>query len=241
VPPGANAAVSLVDADADFADLLAPGDLDRARRELMMRSVTIPAGRWDGALGDGAPHKHGFLGVEGLVVRTVDVLGRRCAELVGPGEVARPWVWDDEGSHVQAEIAWDVLEPTRLGVIDGPLLRRLAPWPAVAVELFTRGIRRAHHLSVALAISYHPRVDDRLRLTLWHLAERYGHVGPDGIVVHLPLAHKRLALLVGAHRPSVTAALGSLTRAGALTRRDNGNWVLLGDPPAEMQGHRLSR
>ena len=82
------------------------------------------------------------------------------------------------------------------------------------MELFNRGTRRAHHLAVALAIAHHQRVEDRLLLTLWHLAERWGRVTPDGIVVPLPLGHQRLADLVGAHRPSVTTAMGELTRAG---------------------------
>ena len=77
-----------------------------------------------------------------------------------------------------------------------------------ALELFNRGTRRAHHLAVALAIAHHQRVDDRLLLTLWHLAERWGRVHADGIVVPLPLSHQRLADLVGAHRQSVTTAMG---------------------------------
>ncbi len=77
-------------------------------------------------------------------------------------------------------------------------------------------------------------------LILWHLAERWGRVHPDGIVVPLPLFHQRLADLVGAHRPAVTTALGGLTDAGSLTRRENGNWVLHGEPPRELRHHRLA-
>jgi CRP-like cAMP-binding protein len=132
-----------------------------------------------------------------------------------------------------------VLEPTRLAVLDHGLVQRIVPWPELGVELFNRGTRRAHHLAVALAIAHHQRVDDRLLLTLWHLAERWGRVAPDGVVVPLPLAHQRLADLVGAHRPSVTTAMGELARAGALSRRDNGDWVLHGAPPEELRHHRL--
>jgi CRP-like cAMP-binding protein len=107
------------------------------------------------------------------------------------------------------------------------------------VELFNRGTRRAHHLAVALAIAHHPRVEDRLLLTLWHLAERWGRVHRDGVVVPLPLGHQRLADLVGAHRPSVTTAMGALARAGSLSRRDNGDWVLHGAPPDDLRHHKL--
>ena len=132
-----------------------------------------------------------------------------------------------------------VLEPTQLAVLDHGLVTRMNPWPQLGVELFARGTRRAHSLAVALAIAHHQRVDDRLMLTLWHLAERWGRVRPDGISVPLPLSHQRLADLVGAHRPSVTTAMGALARSGAISRSDDGIWVLDGAPPSEMRHHRL--
>ena len=151
----------------------------------------------------------------------------------------RPWRWDDEGSHVRAEIGWIVLEPSRLAILDHDLVVRINPWPQLGLELFNRGTRRAHHLAVALAIAHHQRVSDRLLLTLWHLAERWGRVGADGVVVPLPLGHQRLADLVGAHRPSVTTAMGELARAGTLSRSENSDWVLHGQPPEELRHHRL--
>jgi len=64
-------------------------------------------------------------------------------------------------------------------------------------------------------------------------------VHPDGIVVPLPLGHQRLADLVGAHRPSVTTAMGSLVRAAKISRRENGDWVLHGAPPDALRHHKL--
>jgi hypothetical protein len=64
-------------------------------------------------------------------------------------------------------------------------------------------------------------------------------VHPDGIVLPLPLGHQRLADLVGAHRPTVTTAIGDLTRAGSISRRDHGDWVLHGAPPEQLRHHRL--
>ncbi len=232
--------ISLVDADDDLADLLDAGELERARRDALARVQTLSPGRWDPrpALED-AVHHRGFLIVDGLLSREVDVLGRRCIELLGHGDVMRPWTWDDEGSHVQAEVGWSVLEPAKLAVLDHGLVVRIVPWPALGLELFNRGTRRAHHLAVALAIAHHQRVDDRLLLTMWHLAERWGRVHPDGIVLPLPLSHQRLADLVGAHRPTVTSALGDLTKAGSLSRRDGGEWVLRGAPPEQLRHHKL--
>ena len=237
----APASVSIVDADPDLGDLIDPGELERARREALARVVRLSTGEWDaGAALEVDSHHRGFMIIDGLMSRTVDVLGRRCCELIGHGDVMRPWRWDDEGSHVRAEVGWMVLEPSRLAVLDNDLVVRMVPWPQLGLELFNRGTRRAHHLAVALAIAYHQRVDDRLLLMLWHLAERWGRVHPDGVVVPLPLSHQRLADLIGAHRPSVTTAMGELTRAGTLSRRDDGDWVLHGAPPEKLRHHRLA-
>ena len=187
----------------------------------------LSPGDWDPEVAREADvHHRGFLIVDGLLSREVDVLGRCCVELLGHGDVMRPWTLGRRGltragrgrlAGARADAAWPC--------------STTAWWSASCrgrssgVELFNRGTRRAHHLAVALAIAHHQRVEDRLLLTLWHLAERWGRVHPDGIVLPLPLSHQRLADLVGAHRPSVTTALGDLARAGTVSRRDDGDWV----------------
>ena len=227
--------ISLLDADPDLGETLDPAEAERARAAAMTRVIRLPAGPWDVKSSHEAElHHHGFLVADGLLARQVEVLGRRCVELLGPGDVLRPWRWDDSGSHVQAEVDWTVLDPTDLAVLDHGLVERIAPWPGLGLELFARGTRRAHGLAITLAISHHQRVDDRLLLTLWHLAERFGRVGSAGISVPIPLPHQRLGDLIGAHRPSVTTAIGELTREGKLSRTDRGVWVLHGPPPSEL-------
>jgi hypothetical protein len=238
---GQREVISIVDADDDLAALLDTRAREQARRDALTRVRTLSPGLWDArASAEPETDHRGFLVIDGLLTRAVDVLGRRCVELIGPGDVLRPWSWDDEGSHVRAEVGWAVLEPARLAVLDHGLVTRIVPWPALGVELFARGTRRAHHLAVALAIAHHPRVDDRLLLTLWHVAERWGRVGSDGIVVDLPLSHQRLADLVGAHRPSVTSAVGELAGSGAVSRRESGEWLLHGPPPEQLRDHPLA-
>lgn len=232
--------ISIVDADPDLGDLLSDSERERARRDALTRVRNLSVGEWQPAEAH-EPHMHhrGFLIIEGLLTRQVEVLGRRCVELLSAGDVLRPWSWDPDGSHVHAEIGWTVLEPTRLAVLDHGLVLRMTPWPQLGLELFARGTRRAHGLAIALAISHHQRVEDRLLLTLWHVADRFGRVGAEGISVPLPLSHQRLADLVGAQRPSVTTAMGELARAGRVSRRGDGTWVLLGPPPEQVRHHRL--
>jgi CRP-like cAMP-binding protein len=233
--------ISIVDADPELGDLLSADERERARRETRTRVRHLSTGAWDVAAAEEPDaHHRGFLVVDGLISREVEVLGRRCVELIGAGDVIRPWSWDDEGSHVQAEVGWIVLEPARLAVLNHHLVVRMNPWPQLGLELFNRGTRRAHALAVSLAIAHHQRVDDRLLLTLWHLAERWGRVRPDGIALPLPLSHQRLADLVGAHRPAVTSAMGSLTKQGAISRHSDRTWIIHGTPPEELRHHRLA-
>lgn len=234
------AVISIIDADPELGDLLPADQRDRARREALTRVRRLSTGAWNVAEAvEPEVHHRGFMVIDGLISREVEVLGRRCVELLGPGDVLRPWSWDEEGSHVQAEVGWVILEPTRLAVLDHGLVMRMAPWPPLGLELFNRGTRRAHSLAVSLAIAHHQRVDDRVLLTLWHLAERWGRVRPEGIAVPLPLSHQRLADLIGAHRPAVTSAMGDLARRGAISRREDRIWLLHGAPPTELRHHRL--
>jgi CRP/FNR family cyclic AMP-dependent transcriptional regulator len=232
--------ISIIQADSDLADLLSAPERERAQREALTRVRRLSVGEWHAAEAvEPDVHHRGFLIIEGLMSREVEVLGRRAVELLGPGDVLRPWGWDPDGSHVHAEVGWKVLESTRLAVLDQGLVTRMAPWPQLGLELFARGTRRAHSLAVVLAIAHHQRVDDRLILTLWHLADRWGRVNAEGVILPLPLPHQRLADLVGAHRPSVTTATGELVRAGRIKRREDGSWLLFGPPPDEHGHHRL--
>lgn len=234
--------ISLIDADPDLGDLLDPAQRDHARREALTRVRHLPLGTWDvtTAASPADQHHHGFLIIDGLLAREVTVMGRTCVELLGVGDVLRPWRWDVGGSQVEAEVGWTVLEQTDLAVLDHRLVVRINPWPQLGLELFARGTRRAHSLAVALAISHHQRVDERLLLTLWALSERWGRVGPQGITVPIPLSHQRLGDIVGAHRPSVTTAMGALTRSGMLSRADDGSWIVRGRPPEVLSHHRYA-
>jgi hypothetical protein len=89
---------------------------------------------------------------------------------------------------------------------------------------------RAQRLAVTQAISQLNRVDRRLLALFWHLAERWGRVSRDGIAVPLALSHRLIGELVGARRPTVSTALAELAREGKLVRRDDGTWLLTGEP-----------
>ena len=203
-----------------------------------MRRLSV--GEWQAAEAvEPDVHHRGFLVIDGLISREVEVLGRRACELLGPGDVTaalavgsrwlpRPLRGGLEGARTHASGC----AGSGADCADGTVA-------AARAGVFARGTRRAHSLAIVLAIAHHQRVDDRLILTLWHLADRWGRVSTDGVILPLPLPHQRLAELVGAHRPSVTTATGELVRAGRIKRREDGTWLLLGPPPDELGHHRL--
>ena len=57
-------------------------------------------------------------------------------------------------------------------------------------------------------------VETRLHVLFWHLAERWGHVTPDGVSVRMRMSHKLLGQLVGCRRTSVTTALRRIAESG---------------------------
>ena len=162
---------------------------------------------------EGAAAELGLLVLEGLLIRDVTVADARCGELIGPGTLLRPR--DDRGTDapMRHEVGWRVVEPARLAVLDRRFLRVAAHWPALVTALVARATERAHNLGVMVSIHSLKRVDTRLLAFFWHLADRFGKVTADGVLVPLPLTHRQLALLVGAQRPSVTSALGVARRA----------------------------
>ena len=173
----------------------------------------------------------GLLVLEGLLVRETTVAEHPSAELLGPGDVLRAWDDPDHEELLPRTIEWTAMTATRVAVIDHAFAVRAAQWPEVFAALLDRAARRAERLVVMQAIAHLTRVDDRLLALLWCLAERWGRVVTDGVLVSLRLSHRTLAGMVGARRPSVTTALGQLMARGEIERRAEGEWILLGNAP----------
>jgi CRP-like cAMP-binding protein len=126
-----------------------------------------------------------------------------------------------------------VLEPTRLAVLDGVAAQRFARHPELIGALVGRALERSRNLAVNMAIVHQPRVDIRLQMLFWHLADRWGLVRSDGISLPLRLTHTVLADLVTARRPTVSSALSELAERGLVRLLDDA-WLLSGEPPGEL-------
>jgi hypothetical protein len=165
-----------------------------------------------------------------VVSREVLVADTISTELLGPGDVVRPWTVQESPEFLQLEIRWTALTESRIAVMDRRFGTRLSAWPEVNAALIDRVNARAQRLATTQAISQLVRVDRRLLALFWHLAERWGRVTSDGVVVPLTLSHRMLSQLVGARRPTVSTAIGTLTERGELIRREDGTWLVKGEP-----------
>jgi hypothetical protein len=172
-------------------------------------------------------HGPGMLLLSGVLAREVHACERTASELLGAGDLLRPWDLDPE-EPVHNDVVWRALTRLELALLDESFADRTRPWPEIGDELLHRLGERADSMAVQRAIASHPRVDMRVAMLLWHLAGRFGKVGPDGtVLLGLPLTHRLIGELVGAERSPVSHAIGRLTRAGLLARADDG-WRLEG-------------
>jgi CRP/FNR family transcriptional regulator, cyclic AMP receptor protein len=221
----------VLEEDGSLAEGVAPEVAEQARRASVATVVRRRTGSWDAAEdSELARGGFGLLVLEGVLVRSLGVDGRNGAELLAAGDLLRPWQHDGEAWTLSFELGWRIVAPVRLAALDAAWAARMSPYPEVATELTGRAVARAFRLAALMAIAQQPRLDQRLQLLFWELADRHGRVHPDGVHLELRLTHEVISHLVAARRPSVSAALSGLARSGVL-RRQGAEWVLTGPPP----------
>ena len=221
--------------DPDLATGLEGRRLERARQECLAARVVVERGVWapEQAEGEAARGGIGLLILDGLLVRRVGAESRYGAELLGPGDLLRPWEHDGEDNTLPFDTSFRVIERMDLAILDLKAAGRLAHYPEIVGALVGRAMQRARHFAVSMAIAHYPRIDRRLLLFLWHVADRWGRVTPEGVRIPMRLTHTLLADLVAARRPSVTTALAQLEHEGYVARHDN-LIVLRGEPPTDF-------
>jgi CRP/FNR family transcriptional regulator, cyclic AMP receptor protein len=222
----------LLELDPDLGLLLNDNDrLEAARRELRVAVHTLDSGPWDAdKLASASPGHVGMLVLDGVFAHEILVSDTVSTELLGPGDVIRPWRMHDESTLLRHQVRWSVLSRSRFALLDRRLGVELTRYPEVMVAVVDRVNERALRLGVTQAISQLNRVDRRLIALFWHLAERWGRMTPDGVALPMTLSHRMLGQLIGARRPTVSTALGDLTKRGELRRREDGTWLLTGAP-----------
>ena len=218
--------------DVGLAEAIPEANRPRAVEECTASVAEIPNGTWNGYRTE-TPGGVGLLVLEGLLIRQVGIGLGYGAELLGEGDLLRPWQEQDAQLALAHTTGWRVIEPTRLAVLDRPAAHRFAHYPELTGQLVGRALERSRNLAVNMAIVQQSRVQTRLHMLMWHLANRWGYVRPDGVTLPLRLTHSVLSDLVAARRPSVSVALSEMARA-KLVRRVPEGWLLSGAPPGEL-------
>lgn len=222
--------IRLFEVDPDLADGLFGPRLDAALAAGTVSVQRVAKGEWRPSRPAPGSEGFGLMILSGFMVRRVGRDGLRGAELLGRGDLLRPWQTPGHASTQPFESSWRTIAPASLAHLDHDFAVRVAPFPEVATRIVDRAMLRSRHLAFELAILQQRRVEDRLRTLFWLLADRWGYVTKGAVRLAAPLTHALLAELVAARRPSVTTALVNLAEAGEVTRQGE-EWILaLPDP-----------
>jgi len=218
----------LLDVDPELARHLRPETAERARRSIIVEVESLDPGPWTPDRSEPEGTHLGLMIIDGLAIRELAVAGSRSLELLNDGDILRPW---QEDSASFCEARWQCLTPVTVASLGPPAAHSICRWPPLVAALIQRALHRSRSLAVQAAIESTVGLENRLLLLFWHVAERWGTRTEDGVELPLDLTHEMIGLLVGARRPSVSAALNALARDRRLVRED-GNWRLRGEAPA---------
>lgn len=220
--------VQLLDCDPNLAEGMSDEERASAAQALPVPIASLSKGEWDPDLRPQELGHLGYLLVEGLVVRRIEVAQGASIELLGRGELLRPWQ-EDASSFCRS--SWEVVEASTVAQLNAQLTRCICQWPALVSNLVDRGIRRSRALAADAAAASIIGLEERLLTALWQLAETWGEAKADGVHLSIRLPHRLLAEMMCARRPSITSALAELKSSGRLSSAPDGAWVLRGDPP----------
>ena len=209
---------------------LDPEVIAELERELVVPHLRLEPGSWEWS---GKEPRVGLLVVAGRIMRGLhlDEAPAHGLEVLGEGDVLRPWSFSGALDSVPSRVDWEVMSPAELAILDEPFVEAARRWPQLMINLIEQVLQQTRSLSYYLTARQVSRLEGRILLTLWHLADRWGKVTPEGVCLELPkLTHEAIARMVAARRPSVTTGIRKLHELGLVDQRSSGVWILHGDP-----------
>jgi hypothetical protein len=129
----------------------------------------LEAGVWQPAADLAWPGGLGRLVLGGFPARHIDVVGRPAAELVGPGDLLRPWE-RDRTEPFSSPTRWHALEPCYLAVSTCACPRSSAARPTSSRRSPDAQSHESREHAVGLAVGQIPNMRLRLLVVLWHIA-----------------------------------------------------------------------
>lgn len=214
----------MLDVDAKLAAVIAPRERRRAVEASRAPVRFLSAGEWEF---EPAPETMslGALILKGMVVLRMDFAGRTHLEVLGDGDVLNPWRLATD-TPLQEQTQIHVMQSGYLALLDRRFVLQMTPWPEIFVELMRREIWRTRRMMLQACILSRSRVDERLEFMLWRLAEQFGRMTRDGLLVRLPFTHLQLAEMIAARRSTVSVAAGRLLAEDRIRRPGRNQWLL---------------
>jgi CRP/FNR family transcriptional regulator, cyclic AMP receptor protein len=167
--------VRIFDADPALLRDVEPEQAAFLREHGAVPAVRLDPGPWHPPTHRSSARRWlGLLVVAGFCVRPLEIAGRRVSEVVGPGDLLRPW--DDEAWPGPARPggAWTVLCPATIGVLDQAFAAVARRSPELIGCLLERSLRRAHNVAAGVAIAEEPDDERRVRALLDCVVDRWG-------------------------------------------------------------------
>ena len=169
----------VLELDPDLGAGVWPQDWEAARRACRGELLWVPRGRWIPP--EVAGDRNDIVGlviVEGLLCREVGLRDRHMLELLGPGDVLQLPVLATR-PRLARRIELTTVSDAKLVVLGKSFIHAAARWPGLLAAVQHRLETQREHLAIQGLIAHLPHAEHRLLVTLWHLAERFGHVTPS--------------------------------------------------------------
>src|SRR6478752_5474896 len=144
--------VRLLDVDPDLGGLLNDSRREHAERELVVRTHKLPVGPWDVSRLAGATADHvGLLILEGILSRELVVADHVSAELLGLGDLVRPWQFASRTGLLSVDAVWTVMSPLSVAVLDCRFAGEISRYPEITAMLFDCLSERSMRLATTQA------------------------------------------------------------------------------------------
>src|SRR5262249_50573858 len=146
----ASSTVRLLVEDPDLGARLEPSRSILAERACQARVQPLLPGVWEPESEPAAEGGFGLLVLSGVLCRRVGSSAHYGAELVGPGDLLRPWERITDWASVPRTSSWNVISQARVAVLDEEFSRRAAPFPEIAAALTGRALLRSRYLALLI-------------------------------------------------------------------------------------------
>lgn len=100
--------------------------------------------------------------------------------------------------------------------------------PTIGLQVIKNLSKRINSLTSRIGNMSMTSLEERLYRVLVNVAREHGIQSPEGLKILFPLTHEDLSFLVGAHRVSITRAIGALRKSGRVLQEGRNLIVQVG-------------